>query len=700
MSYVHNPYTYRRRETIEVGFGIIKLGGMNPIRVESMTTTDTMDTDATVEQCRRLYEAGCEIIRITAPSMKEAENLGEISKRLRKMGIQTPLVADIHFTPNAALKAAEFVENVRINPGNYADRKKFVAHEYTDAEYEAELERIHDQFKPLVLKCKEYGRSMRIGANHGSLSDRIMNRYGDTPLGMVESALEFARICELYGYYDFIFSMKSSNPQVMIQAYRLLVEKADKELKHRYPLHLGVTEAGNCEEGRVKSAIGVGALLEDGLGDTIRVSLTEDPVNEVHFGFELVKKYNDKLWIRADNVSEFAKRFVPIKEEAPPFSPYEFNRRESQKIVVGNLEVGGDAVPRVELEVREPLSNIEKVRDEIIFSAKPFLAEGAKSEFTSIETEFIDEVKAVQKSLDEKFVSPILSVSVNEMLTAQALVNSVDKIRLNVKRGDAPFEVDGLKHLVGKAAIEFSFVKDEESDVAIAEILTRLAEKCNAVGLEKAMFSIQAKEIIFPYRRLAQAFKAAGIQYPIVLRYDARNIKPTENPNAKIPDSSVDAATLCAVSVQFGSLLCDGIGDVVALRSNLSRGDELNLVYNILQATRYRMTKTEFISCPSCGRTLFDLEEVTAKIKARTAHLKGLKIGIMGCIVNGPGEMADADFGYVGTGVGLISLYVGKEVVERNIPESEAVERLVDLIKRHGKWREPQEVPAESAEQS
>jgi (E)-4-hydroxy-3-methylbut-2-enyl-diphosphate synthase len=533
MSYVQNPYTYRRRETVEVGFGIIKLGGKNPIRVESMTTTDTMDTAATVEQCRRLYEAGCEIIRITAPSMKEAENLGEISKRLRAMGIHTPLVADIHFTPNAALKAAEFVENVRINPGNYADRKKFAIHEYTDSEYEAELERIHEQFKPLVLKCKEYGRSMRIGTNHGSLSDRIMNRYGDTPLGMVESALEFARICELYGYYDFIFSMKSSNPLVMIQAYRLLVEKADKELKHKYPLHLGVTEAGNGEEGRVKSAIGIGTLLEDGLGDTIRVSLTEDPVNEVHFGFELVKKYNDQLWITAETIGNFAKQFVTPKPEEPPFNPFEFSRRVSQKIAVGNLEMGGDAVPRVELEVKESLANVEKVRDEIIFSAKPFLAEGAKSEFTSITTDFIDEVKAVQAALQEKFVSPILSVSVSEMLTAQALVNSVDKIRLNIKRGDAPFDLEGIKHLVGKAAIEFSFVKDEESDTAIAEILVRLAEKCKAVGLEKAMFSIQAKDIIFPYRRLAQAFKVAGITYPIVLRYDATWVKPSQNPHAE-----------------------------------------------------------------------------------------------------------------------------------------------------------------------
>jgi (E)-4-hydroxy-3-methylbut-2-enyl-diphosphate synthase len=358
--------------------------------------------------------------------------------------------------------------------------------------------------------------------------------------------------------------------------------------------------------------------------------------------------------------------------------------------------MGGDAVPRVELEVKESLAHVEKVRDEIIFSAKPFLAEGAKSEFTSLTTDFIDEVKAVQNALAEKFVSPILSVSVSEMLTAQALVNSVDKIRLNIKRGDAPFDLEGIKHLVGKAAIEFSFVKDEESDTAIAEILTRIAEKCKAAGLEKAMFSIQAKEIIFPYRRLAQAFKVAGITYPILLRYDATWVKPSENPHAKIPDSTTDAATLCAVAVQFGSLLCDGIGDAVALRSNLLRGDELNLLYNILQATRYRMTRTEFISCPSCGRTLFDLEEVTAKIKARTAHLKGLKIGIMGCIVNGPGEMADADFGYVGTGVGLISLYVGKEVVHRNIPEAEAVERLVDLIKAHGKWREPEEVTTES----
>jgi (E)-4-hydroxy-3-methylbut-2-enyl-diphosphate synthase len=696
MSYIPNPYIYQRRLTSEVGFGIIKLGGLNPIRVESMTTTDTMDTDATVEQSRRLYEAGCEIIRITAPSMKEAENLKHISEKLRAMNINTPLVADIHFTPNAAIKAAEFVENVRINPGNYADRKKFAVHEYSDSEYEHELERIRDQFKPLVLKCKDLGRSMRIGTNHGSLSDRIMNRYGDTPLGMVESALEFARLCEEFGYYDFIFSMKSSNPQVMVQAYRLLAEKADKELAHKYPLHLGVTEAGNAEEGRTKSAIGIGALLEEGLGDTIRVSLTEDPVNEVHIGYEIVKKYNERLYPRGERMFEpinaIVGTSVAAADEELGFTPFEFSRRESVVLQAG-IEIGGASVPRVELEIKEPLINVEKVRDEIIFSAKPFLADGAKSELTNLTTDSIDDVYAIQKSLAEKFVSPPLSVATSEILTAKALVNKVEKIRLTIKEGER-FETEGLRDLIGKAAIEFSFVKENASDGAVAEVLTRLAGKCAAAGLTKVMFSIQAKEIIFAYRKLAAAFKKSNIKAPIVLRYDATHLPKSA---VKIPESTSDARSLVEISVQFGSLLVDGIGDMLALKSNLLRGDELNLLYNILQATRYRMTKTEFISCPSCGRTLFDLETTTAKIKDRTVHLKGLKIGIMGCIVNGPGEMADADFGYVGTGVGQISLYVGKEVVEKNIPESEAVERLVGLIKQHGKWKEPSEVEEESA---
>ncbi len=696
MPYTESVFTYSRRKTVEVGFGDIKLGGMNPIRVESMTTTDTMDTAATVEQSRRLYEAGCEIIRITAPSMKEAENLKHISATLRKMGIQTPLVADIHFTPNAAMKAAEFVENVRINPGNYADRKKFAVREYTDDEYHQELERLHDDFKPLVLKCKELGRSMRIGTNHGSLSDRIMNRYGDTPLGMVESALEFARICELYGYYDFIFSMKSSNPQVMIQAYRLLVEKADRELKYAYPLHLGVTEAGDSEEGRVKSAIGIGSLLEDGLGDTIRVSLTEDPVREVEIGYQIVKKYNDRAKLRGEKIFQPINQLIRPKDNAveePPYTPFEFRRRATTKISVGGFDIGGDAVPRVEHSVREPLENVQSVVNEIVYSAKPFLAEGAKSEFTNLSIESAEAFERIREALDEKFVSPVLSVSTSDIALAKALINRVEKIRLDIVEGE-PFEKHSLKDLIGATAIEFSFVKENASDVAIAEVLTRIAEKCRAVGLQNAMFSIQAPEIIFSYRRLYAAFEKANVRYPIVLRFDASSIAPSD---VKIPNSTMDVAALVEASIQLGSLLCDGIGDAVALNSTLTRGDELNLVYNILQATRYRMTKTEFISCPSCGRTLFDLETTTAKIKARTAHLKGLKIGIMGCIVNGPGEMADADFGYVGTGVGEISLYVGKEVVERHIPETEAVDRLVELIKRHNKWKEPNDVAQETA---
>ncbi|MBC8043557.1 MAG: (E)-4-hydroxy-3-methylbut-2-enyl-diphosphate synthase [Rhizobacter sp.] len=682
-------YDYTRRKTVPVMFGDLAMGAAHPIRVESMTTTNTLDIAATVEQSRRLYEAGCEIIRITAPSIKEAEALKFISERLRQDKITTPLVADIHFTPNAAMKAAEFVENVRINPGNYADRKKFAVRDYTDLEYEAELERLHDEFKPLVLKCKQYGRSMRIGTNHGSLSDRVLNRYGDTPLGMVESALEFARICEQYDYYEFIFSMKSSNTQVMIEAYRLLASRGDKELKHAYPLHLGVTEAGDGDEARIKSSVGIGGLLDDGLGDTVRVSLTEDPVKEIPIGQAIVKKYNERQLLLGERIFEKINRIIintGAAAEDLSFDPYQYQRRESVKVSVGNIEVGGDSVPRVELEVREPLNDSAKVRDEIIFSAKPYLFEGIKSEITNLTIASASELARVQSSLAEKFVSPVLAVSTSDFSLAASLIGKVEKIRIDILEQES-FEKHRLSELAGTTVIEFSFVKTRATDVAVAEVLTRIALKCKAAELEKVLFSVQAEEIIYPYRRLAEAFKKANVAYPIVLRFDATKF------DARAPQGY--EAALVESSIQLGSLLCDGIGDMVAYRSTFTRGDELNLVYNILQAARLRLSKTEFISCPSCGRTLFDLETVTATIKARTEHLKGLKIGIMGCIVNGPGEMADADFGYVGTGVGEISLYVGKECVEKHIPSAEAVDKLVDLIKQHGKWREPSEVPSE-----
>jgi len=612
-------------------------------------------------------------------------------------------VADIHFTPNAAMKAAEFVENVRINPGNYADRKKFAVRDYTDNEYEFELERLHDEFKPLVLKCKEYGRSMRIGTNHGSLSDRILNRYGDTPLGMVESALEFARICEQYGYHDFIFSMKSSIAQVMLEAYRLLVMRADKELKYAYPLHLGVTEAGDGDEARVKSSIGIGGLLEDGLGDTIRVSLTEDPVNEVPIGFAIVKKYN-KLQAKYAHAGQAEKIFDVEPCDEMPFTPYTYKRRESVKLNIAGLQVGQTEVPRVELKAIMPLTNVDKLRDEVIYAAKPYLVDGAKSEITAIDLpKGLDEkiVADLRKALSAKFVSPLIGVVTSDVSLAKKLNETAEKICLNIgEMFDFKHLNDLLVETKNFTTFEFSFVLGGKSDMAAitkaASVLTTIAQTAREKNFEKVMFSIQARNIIAPYRKLAFEFQKHGIKNPIVIRFEPS----CEHPLAEWESVIVES------SIQIGTLFADGIGDMVAFSWKnaghlptdvaspefaLLMGDELNLVYNILQATRQRISKTEFISCPSCGRTLFDLETTTAKIKARTAHLKGLKIGIMGCIVNGPGEMADADFGYVGTGVGEISLYVGREVVEKHIPTEEAVDRLVSLIKRNGKWREPNE---------
>ncbi|NTW49823.1 MAG: (E)-4-hydroxy-3-methylbut-2-enyl-diphosphate synthase, partial [Chlorobiales bacterium] len=594
LSYTHSIYNYRRRKTVDVKFGIIGLGGLNPIRVESMTTTDTMDTKATVEQCRQLYEAKCEIIRITAPSIKSAENLKDIRDALRNDGIQTPLVADIHFTPNAAMKAVEYVENVRINPGNYADRKKFDTHDYTDSEYEAELERIHKEFKPLVMKAKEYGVSMRIGTNHGSLSDRIVNRYGDTPLGMVESALEFARICEEYGYYDILFSMKSSNVRVMIEAYRLLVAKADKELKNAYPLHLGVTEAGDGEEGRVKSAMGIGALLEDGLGDTIRVSLTEHPVNEVPIGYAIVKKYNDRLLVQGDRAFEPINHLITSAgnngEELMPYDPYDFRRRESIKVNAGEIGIGGNEVQRVELEVEEPGNRAEILRDAVIAAAKPFLGDVIRSEVTNVKVASVEEYEQVRKSLEEKNASPALSVSTADIALAKSLVGKAEKIRIDIKEGEM-LDKDFLQGLSGSSLIEFSFVKENASGRAVADVLVRIAKKCQDAGMQNVIFSIQAKEIVFAYRHLAMLFKEAGIDYPILIRFDGTHLLDKET-------------VLVEGSVQAGTLFCDGIGDMLAFRANCTYNEELSLAYNILQASRLRLSKTEFISCPYCGRTL------------------------------------------------------------------------------------------------
>jgi len=678
-------YQYRRRLTREVSFGSIFLGGYQPIRVESMTNTHTMDTLATVEQCRKLYEAGCEIIRLTVPTEKDAENLRNIRDKLRRDGIDTPLVADIHFSARAALKAVEFVENIRINPGNYAVRQKFSNNEYTEDEYLQELDHVRLEFLPLVEKARQNGVSMRIGTNHGSLSDRTVSRYGNSPEGMVEAALEFARICEGVGYHDILFSMKSSNVRVMIQAYRLLVQKGDAELLHAYPLHLGVTEAGDGDEGRVKSAMGIGALLEDGLGDTIRVSLTEDPVHEVPVGFAIVKKYNDFHLVKGDSghlplkhvvESRNQKTVINLSSNEPqPFNPYSYKRRVSAQLSIAGLAVGGDNVPKVETEVHASLTEFESVLKEVVQRLAPEAHPDAiRSEFVSVRVNTSADIEL----LDDLLVSlgnarHFIVASTSDASLALQLLDKVSKVRLDVIEGEQ-LGVDFLKHLGNDhaGALELCFMHEHAGSSVPAEVLARLAAKLRKQGVQRLLFSIITKNTVFAYRRLVQAFNTLSLDYPLVVRFRG--------------DSSKRLESFIGSSIQTGTLFCDGIGDILSLDTGLSAADEINLAFNILQGARIRMSKTEFISCPGCGRTYFELEKATAAIKERTSHLKGLKIGIMGCIVNGPGEMADADFGYVGAGKNRISLYVGRECVEENISEQDAVDCLLGLIKERGKW--------------
>ncbi len=679
-------YQYRRRFTREVAFGNISLGGYQPIRVESMTNTHTMDTAATVLQCRRLYDAGCEIIRLTVPTERDAENLRNIREQLRRDRIDTPLVADIHFSARAALKAVEFVDNIRINPGNYATSQKFSTNEYSEEEYLKELEHVRLEFAPLVEKARQFGVSMRIGTNHGSLSDRIVSRYGNSTEGMVEAALEFARMSEEMGYYDTLFSMKSSNVRVMIQAYRLLAERADAELRYPYPLHLGVTEAGDGDEGRVKSAMGIGALLEDGLGDTIRVSLTEDPVNEVPVGFALVKKYNDFHLVKGDKGSLPLKHVIESRnrqpqspalstQEAPPFNPFSYQRRNSSQIALAGMVIGGDNLPRVESEVHGQLSALEALFEEVqqrLAPEKP--QDSIRSEFVSVRvnsTEDLDAFDALFGKLGD--AARFLVASTSDVALFVQLLGRASKVRFDIVEGERLGEeflhiLEGERH----AVVELCFVHDGAGNSVPAEVLAHFAKKSRNRGAERLFFSVISREPVFVYRRLVQLFNTNSLDYPLVVRFSK--------------EASDHQETLIDASVQAGTLFCDGIGDMLAFDTNLPLDDELRLAFNILQGARVRMSKTEFISCPGCGRTYFELEKATAAIKLRTVHLKGLKIGIMGCIVNGPGEMADADFGYVGAGKNRISLYVGRECVEENISEEDAVDRLINLIKERGKW--------------
>ncbi len=695
MKYCENILAYQRRKTRQVMVGDVGVGGVNPIRVQSMTIADTMDTAATIREIQGLVAVGCEIVRITAPSIREAENLKQIQSGLNAVGIRIPLVADIHFTPNAALIAAEHVDKVRINPGNYADKKRFEQHDYTDAEYALELERLHDRFAPLVQKCQKLGRSMRIGTNHGSLSDRVMNRYGDTAEGMVESALEFVRICQHHSYHDLILSMKSSNPIVAIQAYRLLAARM-LELGMDYPFHLGVTEAGDGAEGRIKSAIGIGALLDDGIGDTIRVSLTEDAVAEVPVAFRLVEKYNK----RSLNGRSEAVRLSGVAGIVPA-NPFDYSRRQTLSAKHLSFALGGTEVPRVEMPLSSPTSDIaDCVREiKLMLGQNPETAlhplpSGSNAgevrcDLVHVTVATSEDIRHLNK-LGDEMVKQGLNVGLAMNVTnfssdIPVVARNIDRL---VCRVSCRTETSVVATAVGLAClldkpVEWVVVLEGESGGSagfemLDAVLDKILDVCTEFDRWNILFSLQGENcgnaLVHQHRYLAGRLDKLGVTLPIVLRFDC-------------DDSDAERLTLDA-SAQLGSLLCDGIGDSILLHCSLPIREQLQLGYDILQATRLRISKTDYISCPSCGRTLFDLQLTTRRIKSITSHLKGLKIAIMGCIVNGPGEMADADFGYVGAGPGLINLFVGKECVERNIPESDADQRLIALIKKHNKWTE------------
>jgi len=586
-----------------VKVGNVGIGGDNPIRVQSMITCDTMDTEASIQQTIELAEAGCEIVRITAPTVKDSRNLEHIVKGLRERGCNVPIVADIHFKPEAAMEAAKWVEKVRINPGNYADSKKFVIREYTDEQYTAELNRIRERFSPLVELCKTRGVAMRIGTNHGSLSDRILNRYGDTPLGMVESALEFARIARDLDYHDFVFSMKASNPKVMIAAYRLLVARLN-ELgpDWNYPLHLGVTEAGEGEDARIKSSIGIGSLLADGIGDTIRVSLTEDSPHEIPVAKALI-----------ENINKTSNSQLSTLNSQLPFDPFSYQRRATETISVAGI---GDPGQRIELGGTQLIRVVVR-----------------QATFDKI-------AHKIDRMGDYK----------PEIVYEDANIIAID-----------PRDDEAIAKLNAQQSAQFVTVTDE-IDLPVIAAIRLLAAKLHA-------------------------------RHPILLK-DVFNCRASvSDPGVSQKRPTDFLKTLLTASTNIGSLLCDGIGDAILVQGEEAPGQALRLSYNILQAAGSRIFKTDYVACPSCGRTLFNLQTTTAKIKTATLHLKGVKIAIMGCIVNGPGEMADADFGYVGGAPGKVNLYVGKTAVKFNIPEAEAVDRLKDLIREHGKWVDPAPQP-------
>lgn len=656
--YCNSKLEYSRFKTRVVNIGDIPMGGDNPIRIQSMTTVDTMDTIGSVEQTIRMVDAGCEYVRITAPSIKEAENLANIKKELRNRGYVVPLVADIHFTPNAAEVAARIVEKVRVNPGNYADKKKFDQIDYTDSAYQAELERIYKKFAPLVRICKDYGTAMRIGTNHGSLSDRIMSRYGDTPEGMVESAMEFMRICEDLNYYNLVVSMKSSNPQVMVQAYRLLVERMVAEGMN-YPLHLGVTEAGDGEDGRIKSAVGIGTLLEDGLGDTVRVSLTEEPEKEAPVAIALVNRYSKRIKSLQTEPAEPIQVISELKE-IRPYSSTEVN-----------TFIGGSLVPRVVIDI----SN-KNLKD-------PFILSDVGYRYDAIN----DKYHMGDQSVDFVYLADQLP-SFTMPGNLKQLYNYNTWLNLSQRSNIHPiFTLE-----------EFNTATTKDPVLNIIRISNDFlfSENFNALQQDKSLvFLLETTHIhgMADQRQFFANLQEIGLENPVIIQrtYPASEfagpIGDDMNPEEPISKLQLYAAT------DFGALLIDGLGSGIWIDATSIPTDKLSSIsFGILQATRSRISKTEYISCPSCGRTLFDLQETTQMIRSRTNHLKGLKIGIMGCIVNGPGEMADADYGYVGAGPDKITLYRGKEVVKKNVSSSKALDELIDIIKNDGLWIEEAEI--------
>jgi len=644
-NYCNSLTKYSRFKTREVIIGNVLLGAQNPIRIQSMTTTDTMDTEATVAQSIRMIESGCGLVRITAPSINEAKNLENIKKELRLLGYDAPLVADIHFTPNAAEIAARIVEKVRVNPGNYADKKKFEEIEYTDAAYQTELLRIKERFTPLVKICIEHKTAMRIGTNHGSLSDRIMSRYGDTPHGMVESAMEFLRICEDNNFHNIVISMKSSNTQVMVQAYRLLV-KTMIENNMNYPLHLGVTEAGEGEDGRIKSAVGIGTLLEDGIGDTVRVSLTEDPEFEAPVAIALVNRYANR------NSHQTIKEITNEEQEKLNnlYSPYDYKRRET--FTTSNF--GAHEVPRV-------IADYSATND---ISAASLFAVGlnynAETDKWNLADQSADYIFAGNNIV--KFQTPGTLGIIYNSDAWYTLENPTREFPLFC--ADEFFNAEKISEKINFIAVDAKTLTEN--------FITKLNAHKNII----LVFDTFNEHGMAEQRRMFFDLLLMNCKHPVIIK---RNYKDLNENDFQL-QSATDA----------GALFIDGFGDGLWLKTlNCGGRDFINrTAFGILQATRTRISKTEYISCPSCGRTLFDLQETTAKIRKKTDHLKGLKIGIMGCIVNGPGEMADADYGYVGVGVGKITLYKGREVVQKNIAAEGAVDALIDLIKTHGDWVE------------